>query len=526
MSEGLLILVAIIPIAWLFAGLCVLRIAGHIVCPVALVLTAAAAALFYGMDGGEIATAAAEGALFACWPVLLVILTAMTMYRYSVATGGMDRILQILSGVSTDKRVLVLIVAWGFGGFLEAVAGFGTPILIPGSLLVALGFAPVLAVIVCLAANTAAVPFAGLGLPVETIANVSGLEVAGIGQDLAIQLFVPSILLPFLLVIFTGRSVRAVKGVFLVTLISGVSFAGPLLLLALVAGPSLPTLTGSICSIFATALAGKKLCRDTEESRRYRVEAPAAPQRLGAAGAGSGGSGGAPLSPVQAFLPYLMILLVVCAFNLVAPVHEALASLKTSFLIYSGEDAAPLTFSWALAPCMMLIIAALLACGVQRYSFVRFFGFAKASFLASGKMIVTIISIVALAKIMNYATMTDEIAKGLVAAFGGMYPLVAPLVGAFGVFITGSDTTCAVLFGSLQQQAAARLGADPYWIVASNLSGASMGKMISLQSVIVGAGIDESIAGKEGDILKKMLPVGLAASVFVGLIVYIGYRIL
>jgi lactate permease len=114
--------------------------------------------------------------------------------------------------------------------------------------------------------------------------------------------------------------------------------------------------------------------------------------------------------------------------------------------------------------------------------------------------------------------MTDVIATALILAFGGLYPLVAPLVGTFGVFITGSDTTCAVLFGGLQYKAALGLGVEPSWILASNLAGASMGKMISVQSIVVGTGVSPDLVGREGEILKKTLGWGVAFSVLIGAI--------
>lgn len=507
MNEVATVLLAVVPIAWLFVALCVLRMPSHRACPLGLALTAAVAMAGFGMGAAEAATAALEGAIFACWPILLVIIAAMTIYRYSVATGGMDRIRQILHGVSRDRRVLVLILAWGFGGFLEATSGFGTPILIPGTMLVTLGFSPLFAVFVCLVANTAAVPFASIGLPVETIAAVTGTDSLPIGLALAEQLFVPSILLPFVLVALAGGSVRAVRGVFRVTLVSGLSFAVPMLLLAAFAGPELPTLVGSVCSIFATVWAAKKW-PPAPKGDSLDCSAPFAM------------ADDAPSSPLpsafQACLPFGMVLIVVVACNLIGPLHGFLARAQTVVSVYTGADAGSLTFTWVLAAGVLLFLAAVITCAVQRQPFSLLAGCAAYALRSSGRMAVTIMCYVALAKIMNYAGMSDAIATALILAFGGLYPLIAPLIGTFGVFITGSDTTCAVLFGGLQYKAALSLGMEPSWILASNLAGASMGKMISVQSIVVGTGVSKELVGKEGEILKMTIGYGLAFSVLIG----------
>jgi lactate permease len=136
-------------------------------------------------------------------------------------------------------------------------------------------------------------------------------------------------------------------------------------------------------------------------------------------------------------------------------------------------------------------------------------------------MVVTVVTIIAMAKVMSYGGMTDEIAVWLVAAFGGFYPLVAPAIGTLGTFITGSDTSCSVLFGELQAKAATAVGADPAWVTASNLSGASVGKMISPQSIAVGLGVG-GLDGQEGEILKRTLKYSAVFAAMVCLITFLG----
>jgi lactate permease len=519
-------IVAVLPIVWLFFSMCVFRHPGHIACPVGLVLSAALAFFVWGQSPDLLGTSVLEGVAFALWPILLVVLAAMILFRYSESSGGMARIRVLLSGVSADKRILALVLAWGFGGFLEGISGFGIPVLIPGAILVALGFTPMSAIVVCLIANTAPTPFAQIGIPALTLSGVTGLDALPLGVAVAQPIFIPSILIPFLLVIVAGGGLRALKGVVLVTLISGLSFALPVYAFASLAGPELPTLAGSVCAIVCTILASKRLCRDTSDGEMYRLPKIRAtePQRVGGQGAKPALNRGVAspdfeLSAMQACLPFILVFALVLATNIVAPLHDLLAQFRTEAVIYSGSGARPLTFAWALTPGVLILVATILSCFLQRQSFRRLLASSGAVLASARNMIVTIVSIIAIAKVMSYSGMTNEIAIGLVSAFGVTYPLIAPVVGMLGAFITGSDTTCCVLFGGLQTNAAMTIGADPTWVAASNLSGASIGKMISPQSIAVGLGIG-GLDGKEGDILKRTIGYGLIAIVVICVTVY------
>ncbi|MDR3225726.1 MAG: L-lactate permease [Clostridiales Family XIII bacterium] len=533
MNDIVALICAIVPIAWLFIAMCLLRLPGHITCPAGLVIAAILAFFVWKRSASEIGSAALEGCLFALWPILLVVIATMILFRYSEASGGMDRIRSLLTGVSSDRRVLVLVLAWGFGGFLEGIAGFGIPVLIPGAILVALGFSPMSAVVVCLVANTAPTPFAQIGIPVLTLSGVTGLDAAPLGAAVATQLFLPCLVLPFLLVIITGKGLRAVNGVFLITLISGLSFALPMLLLAHLAGPGLPTLAGSICAITCTIVANRLLYKDTETNRAYQLtkkttrnaqEKPVAintcvehmasnaqekPVAVNARVEHMASNAPAPgakteVGVLQACFPFILVFVLVLATNLIPAVADALAPIRTVRTFYTGAGARPLTFSWILTPGVLILIATVLSCFIQRQSFRQVLCAAGAAVISSRNMILTVLSIIAMAKVMSYSGMTAEIAAALVMTFGIFYPLIAPVIGALGTFITGSDTTCCVLFGELQVNAATAIGADPTWIAASNLSGAAIGKMISPQSIAVSLGVG-GLDGKEGAILKQTL---------------------
>jgi lactate permease len=482
-----------------------MRLPGHVACPAALLVCILPASLAWGMDAGEVASAVAEGVAFALWPIIFVIVAALILYRYSLLTGGMETIKRMLTGASEDRRVLTLVLAWGFGGFLEGIAGFGTPGVIPGSVMIALGFPPLFAMTACLVANSAPTAFATLGVPTLTLSDVTGLGVMDVGGAAALQLMAPCVAVPFFLVIAAGGSPKAIKGVFLITLASGLSFALPILALMRFVGPELPTLIGSVCAISATIAANRLFYRDTEHNRKYRLRQEGGARLEPAPPASLPAGGTRPAEAFQAWLPFLMVLAVVVATSSLAPaVHAPLAALKSSVLIYSGEGGRPLTFSWLLTPGAMVLLSTLIACLIQRRRLSELAGIAAAALRQSKNPCITIVSIVAMAKVMNYSGMTADIATALIAVFGKAYPLAAPFVGAVGTFITGSDTTSCILFGNLQLGAAGTIGADPVWVTAANLSGATAGKMISPQSIAVAVAAG-GMRGRDGELLRGAL---------------------
>ena len=502
-------IIGIAPIIWLFFAFCILRLPGHIACPSGLLIAAVLALAFMSMTPKDLATATLEGFIFALWPILLVIFAAMILYKYSVASGGMETIKKLLVGITRDKRILVLILAWGFGSFLEGIAGFGAPVLIPGSILVSLGFSPMFSIVSCLVANSIPTPFATLGIPVTTLASVTGLDAGLLGFNISLQLFIPCLIIPFFLVALTGGGFRAIKGVGLITLISGLSLALPMLFVSRFIGPELPALLGSISAILCITLASKKFYKDNAYNKQFQFDSqlPASPQDI------------RPLSISQSLLPFAIVLVLMTTTRLIGPVNEALSRLKADIIVYSGSDAAALDFAFLLTPGILILISTFLACLLQNFGVKKLFLIIKSTIVESRNMSITIITIVAMAKIMDYSGMTNSIALVLIAVFSVFYPLIAPVIGMFGTFITGSNTTCAILFGNLQAEAALSIGANPSWIVSSNLSAAALGKMISPQSVAIGLRIGD-LDGREGDIIRQTLKYALFCTGIVCLITY------
>lgn len=257
MNQYVLFLIALVPIIWLIVSLGVLKLPAHKTCLFTAILSLLIAIMFWKMPVIDGITASIEGMAIALWPILLVIVAALFTYNLAVKTKTMDTMKLMLSSITTDKRIQVLILAWGFGGFLEAVAGYGTAVAIPASILASIGFNPIFAAIICLISNTVPTAFGAIGIPVTTLATVTGLDVVQLSYITSIQLSGFIMLIPFLLVIITEKSLKAIKGVFCITLISGAAFAIPQIFITKYLGAELPALVGSICSMVCTILMAK-----------------------------------------------------------------------------------------------------------------------------------------------------------------------------------------------------------------------------------------------------------------------------
>ena len=505
MNEYMLFAIAMIPVLWLIVSLGVLKMPAHKTCSFTVILTLAIAIICWRMKFIDGITATVEGMAIALWPILLVIVAALFTYNLAVETKTMDVIKKMLSSITTDKRIQVLILAWGFGGFLEAVAGYGTAVAIPASILASLGFNPLFAAVICLLANTVPTAFGALGIPVTTLATVTGLEVVHLSYVTSIQLAGFIVLIPFLLVILTEKSIKALKGVVGITLVSGITFAVPQVFIAKYLGADLPALVASICSMACTILMAKAMNKEKVETKEDKI------------GLKEG---------ILAWLPYILLCgLILIASPLVPSINSLLAKASSNIHIYTGDATSTTAFSWINTPGMMILIATFIAGLIQKLKFTYMLDVLKRTVIQLKTSFITIMSIVAISKIMSHSGMTSSISFGLCAITGSFYPLIAPLLGAIGTFVTGSDTSANILFGALQTEAAKSLSIDPYWIAAANTAGATAGKMISPQSIAIATSAT-GLIGSEGKILSTTVKYCLGYVIILGLIVYFGGGIL
>ena len=512
MNMTLAFVLALLPIIWLIVGLTALKIPGFKACVAALVIAYILAVFVWKMPLLESVTAAAEGAALALWPIIIVIIAAIFTYNVCVSTGNMEVIKKMLASVTRDKRVLVLFIAWGFGGFMEGMAGFGTAVAIPASMLWGLGFDPVFAAIVCLIANSTPTAFGSIGIPTTTLSKITGLDVFGLSTNTALILTPIILLTPFILVYLTGRSKKAFQGVWLITLISGLSFLLPEYLVAKYLGAELPVVIGSVCSMLGTFIAARIFGKG-EVDPKYRLEAKQEERITGK-------------QALIAWSPFILIFILLLATSkLIAPLNELLTLVKTSVNIYTGENAAPYTFSWLATPGVWILLAAFIGGKLQGAGFQDMFKIFGKTVIQLSKTIITIVCIMATAKLMGYSGMISSIALMFVTVTGSFYPLFAPFLGAIGTFVTGSGTSASVLFGGLQLETSVALNLNQSWIAASNTAGAITAKMISPQSIAVAVAA-VSLQGKESVLLKGTIKYFILFVAIVGIVTFIGARLL
>jgi lactate permease len=516
MNMTLGFLLALLPIIWLIIALTALKIPGFKACAVGTVIAYVLAVTVWKMPIIDSITAVAEGAALGLWPIIIVIIAAIFTYNVSVHTGKMEVIKKMLAGVTKDKRVLVLIIAWGFGGFMEGMAGFGTAVAIPASILLGLGFDPVFAAIVCLIANATPTAFGSIGIPTTTLAKITGLDVIGLSTDTAIILAILILLTPFVLVYMTGKKKKAFQGVGIITLISGLSFLLPEFVVAKFLGAELPVVIGSVfsmlCTVGAAKIFGKKdidpefcLEGNTKVKNEKKITTGEA---------------------LKAWGPFILIFIFLLATSkLIAPLNELLSTVKTSVNIYTGENATPYTFSWLATPGLWIILAALIGGKVQGAKLTEMSKIFYKTIIQMTKTIITIIAIMATAKLMGYSGMIASIALMFVTVTGSFYPLFAPVLGAIGTFVTGSGTSASVLFGGMQLETAVALNMNQSWIAASNTAGAVMAKMISPQSIAVAVAA-VGLQGKESMLLKGTIKCFILFLIIVGIVTYAGVQIL
>ena len=512
-------LLAMLPIIWLIIALSGLKMAGHVACPIALIITVIEALFLWKQKIIDVLTGGLEGFAMAIWPICLVIVAAVFTYNLVVHTKNMELIKKMLTSVSKDKRILVLIISWGFGGFMEGMAGFGTAVAIPAGILCGLGFDPIFAAMICLVANTTPVAFGSIGIPTVTAANVTGFSPHMTASYVVLQLAIMVILVPFFLVFITGKHEGAkglgdYKEILFITLMSGVSFLIPQYLTAKFIGAELPAVIGSVCSMAVTIILAKVMLKGKSSKFDVEIEEKEDERSLTVKDA------------LVAWSPFILVLVfLLLTSTLVPAIHDPLSAIKSNVPIYTGEGAAPYTFTWVATPGVLILIAAFIGGIIQKCPIGEIFGVLGKTIVQMLKTIITIMAVLATAKIMGYSGMTQSIADFIVRVTGSFYPLVAPLIGSIGTFVTGSSTSSSVLFSKLQASTGAELNINQIWLVAANTVGSTAGKIISPQSIAVATAATATV-GKESEILTKVIKYFVLFFIIYGLVCYFGVKLI
>lgn len=502
-------IIAIIPILVFLLCLVVFKLTGIKAGLIAVALQIVVAIFPFGMPLGSIAGAGLLGLLTAIWPIAYIIVMAVWLYRLAVASGRFDVIRASISGISPDQRVQVLLISFCFGAFLEGAAGFGVPIAICAALLVQLGFGPVKAAMLSLVANVAAGAYGAIGIPVIVGAQVGEVDVMQLSWYMVLVLQLLTFSVPFILVLILD-GVRGVRETLPMTLGVSLAYSGTQAVILFTLGPELadigPGLVG-MATVFA-------ISRAWRPARIYRED---------------GGEAPAPVKQdfgdvVVAWSPFYILTAVIFVWSI--PWFKALFAPEgplswlvfavpipgiTDVVVPAGKDAA-VTAAWTWAPVSATGTAILIAVVISYLTTPalesrRLWGELRATIDMLWKAIALIALILVVANIANYSGGSASIGNAL-AAVGVIFPLFAPIIGWFGVFITGSVVNNNTLFAQLQTVTAHQIGVDPTLLVAANTAGGTVAKVVSPQSIAIAAGA-VGLTGREGEILRAAIKYSL-----------------
>ncbi|MER5673063.1 L-lactate permease [Pseudonocardia alni] len=528
-------LVALLPLVAIFVTLGALRWKAHWAGLAALVVAVVVAVAAFGMPVHLALLSATEGAVFGLFPIMWIVFTAIWLYQLTVAAGRFEDLRAAFGLISDDPRVQAIIIAFCFGGLLEALAGFGAPVAITGVMLMALGFSPVRAAVVVLLANTAPVAFGAVGTPIITAGTLTGIPYNEIGAVVGHQTPVLAFIVPTLLVLLVDGK-RGVRQVWPVALVIGLAFAVAQWLAATYLSVELTDIVASLAGLAA----GVVLLRfwqprggaEAMETLRVERTADAPVEDPGGDGGGSVATEQRTLAErsqalsvgrlVMAFAPYLLIIVVFSVAKLVGPVSTFLTGtdikigwpgLDGQVLGASGDPVSTTTYSfqWLSSPGSLLLI-----CGIGVAVMYRLTpATAVREFAATAYKLrfafLTVATVLALAYVMNLSGQTISIGSWI-AGTGAAFAFLSPILGWLGTAVTGSDTSANALFATLQQTAAEQAGLDPHLMVAANTSGGVVGKMISPQNLTIAA-TAVGIAGRESELFRRTIlwSVGLLA---------------
>jgi lactate permease len=523
-SLALSALLAALPLILLFLLLGVFKVKAWLASLIALAASILVAIVGWGMPTLMAFSATAEGAFYGAFPIMWILLNAIWVYQLSVITGWFEALGQLIRSLSDDQRILSILIAFCFGALMESLAGFGAPVAISAAMLMAAGMKPLKSAIVSLLANTAPVAFGAMGAPIIALASVTHIDVHVLSQMAGRQTPFVALIVPLVLV-FLVDGIRGVKQTWPVALVAGFVFG----LAQFVTSNFITVEITDVVASLVTIAVVLGMLRVWKPANPLPLDHAVVPDDEAAAMA----SGKLPHYPAitatggkriwGAVAPYAIIIIVFSISQIPAVKAWLLgigqvkfpwpglagtgADGKASSMIVTAAGNPVTTTIFTLdhlrATGTLLLLSGIITAIVYKVKPAD----AARAYLATVKQlkftIVTVLSVLALAYVMNLSGQTAELGRAL-ASVGSLFAVMSPVIGWLGVAITGSDTSANSLFGLLQVTAAQQAGLNPVLMASSNSSGGVMGKMISPQNLAVAAAA-VSMVNREGDIFRKVV---------------------
>ncbi len=503
-------LVVAIPIFFLFWALAVKRMKGHVAGILTLLLTILISVVVYRMPVTAALSASALGMVTGLFPIGWIILTAVFLFNLTVESGQFEVIKSSISSLSPDRRIQALLIAFSFSAFMEGVAGQGAPVAVAAAMLIGLGFPPLPAAVICLVANTPPVPFGPVGVPTMMMATVTGIPATTMARAIGIDMAFMALIIPFfMLVVMVGF--KKAKEVLPAALVAGISYGATSLVISTYFGPELPAITASVVSLVCLII----FIRFWQPKTTWNFPEDAASTQA----TGTSYSAG---QIFTAWSPFLILMVVMAIWG--TPAFKTYAEKTHHWFLavpkWPGLDgvvfkAAPIVakptlyaasykWQWLTAPGTAMFLSALISMvvlGISPATGGRVF---LKTFKQLRFALITLSSVIGLGFLANYSGMSFTLGLAFAVLTGMAFPIFSPVIGLLGVFLTGSVTSSAALFGKLQQVTAQHLGFNPILTTSANLFGGVMGKLISPQSIAVACAA-VGLVGKETDIFRKTL---------------------
>ena len=523
-------LAAAIPVVTLLVLIASGKVKAHIAAIIALIVANIITIYVYTMPVGMSVRASLLGVVVGFFPIGWIVLNVIFLYRITVETGRFELLKRAIGGVTNDRRLQLLLIAFSFGAFFEGASGFGTPVAITGAVLIGLGFSPLAASGLSLIANTAPVAYGALGTPIQGLASVTGLDPYILGAMVGRQLPFFSLIVPFW-VVWAFAGWKGMKDVWPAILVTGVTFAVPQFVISNYINPWIVDIGASLISmgcliLFLKVWQPKELwlspvLRGKDESAATMK--PVTPMDK------------TPLTQAQlwsAMMPWIIVCIVmliwgngafkswansIFTWNYPVPELHNMINKVPPVAAKPTPEGAVFGFTYLSFTGSGMLIAALISGALMGFSPVRMITEYGRTIKLCAISLITISAMLAIGTLTRLSGVDATLGLAF-AATGVLYPFFGTLLGWLGVALTGSDTASNVLFGNLQKITSEQLGLSPILMGAANSSGGVMGKMIDAQSIVV-ASTATNWYGHEGTILRYVFLHSIVLACLVGLFV-------
>jgi lactate permease len=521
---------AALPVVTLLVLIASGKVKAHIAAIVALIVANIITILIYSMPAGMSVRASLLGVVAGFFPIGWIVLNVIFLYRVTVETGRFELLKRAVGGVTEDRRLQLLLIAFAFGAFFEGASGFGTPVAITGSILIGLGFSPLAASGLSLIANTAPVAYGALGTPIQGLAQVTGFDPYILGAMVGRQLPFFSLLVPFW-VVWAFAGWRGMLAVWPAILVTGVGFAVPQFVISNYINPWIVDIGASLISMgclilflkvwqpkvlwLSPALRGNDESASTMQAVKTIDKTPLTQAQLW-----------------SALMPWIIVCIVmliwgngafktwansIFTWNYPVPELDKMINAVPPVAAKPTPQGAVFGFTYLSFTGTGMLIAAIISGVLMGLSPAKLIGEYGRTIKLCAISLITISAMLAIGTLTRLSGVDATLGLAF-AATGVLYPFFGTLLGWLGVALTGSDTASNILFGNLQKITSEQLNISPILMSAANSSGGVMGKMIDAQSIVV-ASTATNWYGHEGTILRYVFMHSIVLACLVGLLV-------